>query len=273
MLEANLDENDPECRVPPSNLRLGAIGAGTGNGVAVISTGVLNTDNGVTSNAIYISLGVSSLSMDTNHIFCNKKLVCRQLLMSGYGFYGDVFYDSEQARWAGTKRYIYAVLKNLIRHRTHETEISYLPHDSPEGGDWVTIQGRYKGILQFNFIFNPGNGREEFESSLQNGFMYIYCLKECSRWQHLLRWKRWIDSIRFKQGYTLHEPYEDLYIAKAFRIKAIGPDASLPINSRASFDGEFHQLEKSEFEVRVQRRSVKLFGVLHKDPPKDGTPV
>ncbi|KAL2611176.1 hypothetical protein R1flu_022868 [Riccia fluitans] len=111
-------------------LRIGIIPAGSTDTVVISTTG---SRDPVTAS-LHILLG-DSMPLDIVKITGWKSSpksvdetprVRYAASFAGYGFYGDVMRESENARWLGPARYDVAGVKVFLKHKTYKSEISFL---------------------------------------------------------------------------------------------------------------------------------------------------
>ncbi|BBN11743.1 ceramide kinase [Marchantia polymorpha subsp. ruderalis] len=148
-------------------LRIGIIPAGSTDTVAISTTG---SRDPVTA-ALHVLLG-DSMPLDIVKITGWKKTpqsvdepprVRYAASFAGYGFYGDVMRESENARWLGPARYDIAGVKVFLKHKTYQAEVSYL--DIPQ------IPAGLKNLT-------PRNGSSE-NSKLTDRAHRVICRVNC----------------------------------------------------------------------------------------------
>ncbi|XP_018602573.1 ceramide kinase-like isoform X1 [Scleropages formosus] len=120
--EAGVDENCPEEKLVPCDLRIGIIPAGSTDCICYATVGV----NDPITSALHIIVG-DSQALDVCSVHHNSTFLRYSVSLLGYGFYGDVLTDSERKRWMGPARYDISGLKTFLTHNYYEGTVSFLP--------------------------------------------------------------------------------------------------------------------------------------------------
>ncbi|XP_033737017.1 ceramide kinase-like [Pecten maximus] len=123
--KSGVDYNDSTAELVSPTIPIGILPAGTGDyvvqylhGTRCLVTAVLRILMGKT---VYTN---SASVHEENQCLAHSSLVL------GFGLFGDMMHNCEKYRWMGSNRYNIVPLASLLRRRTVDVEIEYLPAKS-----------------------------------------------------------------------------------------------------------------------------------------------
>ncbi|XP_077552322.1 ceramide kinase-like [Haemaphysalis longicornis] len=116
--DAGIDANDPNSRLKPGAIKIGAIPAGSTDALVCTTTG----ESSPVTSALLIVTG-AEINVDVASIHSGDRLVRYSSGFLSYGFFGDNIKASEKFRWMGPLRYNWTGWQTFLKHHIYEGEL------------------------------------------------------------------------------------------------------------------------------------------------------
>ncbi|XP_069112818.1 ceramide kinase-like isoform X2 [Argopecten irradians] len=150
--KAGLDYNDMNGPLTSNSVPIGIIPSGTGNGISVAQYGNYDT---VTA-ALHIIKG-NTRKIPLMAEYCEDELVGYATVVSAYGLFADMMYETDQKRWMRRARYIVMPIYSIFfkTQRLFEAEITLTgsqlckPDDEEGKTKEETISGEFSMVAFF----------------------------------------------------------------------------------------------------------------------------
>ncbi|XP_046544665.1 ceramide kinase-like [Haliotis rubra] len=252
--DAGIDYNDPDAEVVPSEVPIGIIPAGSGDYVVQYLHGTRD----VMTAAIHIALGKSG-PVNAVSVHQERQLSAYSGLLLGFGLFGDIMNDCEKFRWMGSSRFNIIPMGTVLRRRMFDVEVEYLPDG---GSEWEQTEGKLYGVDTYVITRKPK--QEKMVPCFGDTALTLFLTSKCSLAKHVQQLTKvqdhktgcfdyeFVDQHRV-QGYRVTFP-------RATLTSTEDGETTLAEKYYINCDGEVICLSKPQFEVRLHRNAVPLFG-------------
>ncbi|XP_022337443.1 ceramide kinase-like isoform X4 [Crassostrea virginica] len=251
--EANLDYDQPTCKLKPLEIPIGIIPTGTGNGVAKGLYG--NID--VVTAALHIIRGRTRYN-NVQALYTGGKLASFSSVIVAVGLFSEMMFHTERQRWMKKARYVFVPLHLLLFKKQrlfnakltiyHKNRNSLDGAEPTEWEDAVQLEGkRLWGVVSFSGDHTQaGDGEGNYVAMLRNGPQNSdFSLLVYSEFEK-----------DFLSAYTVH----------GYKVKIINDDEALDPNSEEAeisrildVDGELVTFEDGEYEVWNHLQVLKFY--------------
>ncbi|OWF48848.1 ceramide kinase-like [Mizuhopecten yessoensis] len=123
--DAGVDFNDSTAELSAPTIPIGILPAGTGDYVVQY----LHGTRCLVTAVLRILMG-KSVNTNSASIHEDNRCLAHSGLVLGFGLFGDMMHNCEKYRWMGSNRYNIVPIASLLRRRTVDVEIEYLPAKS-----------------------------------------------------------------------------------------------------------------------------------------------
>ncbi|XP_063426950.1 ceramide kinase 1-like isoform X3 [Mytilus trossulus] len=225
--EHNVDIHDTHSRLQPCNIPLGVIPAGSGN----VLLELLHGNKDVQTAVLRIILGDVTRT-NVAGVHQGGVLSVYACLILGFGLCGRMVRDCEKTRWMGPRRYS----KNyVIRDRVYSIDT------------WIPT------LTDISDHCHPVFGDSKITA---------HCVKECSFGDHL----KHLLKVNERVAYCFKFDFVHALRGRGYRVRIFDTgDSRHRRKYYINYDGDSLLLKSSEFDVRLHRNIIKLFGTKEED--------
>ncbi|XP_046544645.1 ceramide kinase-like [Haliotis rubra] len=250
-LRARIDPNDPESTITPASLPVGIIPAGSGDFIVQYLHGTRDP----TTAAIHVVLGKCQKA-NVVSVFKGRQLCCYSGLLLGFGLIGDIMNDLEGYRWMGSARFKIIPTRSVMNRRMIDIEMDYLTDT------WQTLSRSVYGIDAYVITWRPEESK--MAACFGDSALSLYITGKCKLSNHMKQLRKvqlqskdcwdydFVDQLRV-QGFRVRFPNTP-------QLQTPEGEALLTDKYYLNCDGEVVTIDRPEFEVRLHRDVVSLFG-------------
>ncbi|XP_041359229.1 ceramide kinase-like [Gigantopelta aegis] len=259
--DAGIDFNDPDAETVSSKIPIGIIPAGSGDCIVQY----LHGSRDVMTAAIYIALGktrpASAASIHQGH-----KLSLYSGLLVGFGLFGDIMKDCDKFRWMGASRFNIIPMATVLRRRMFDAEIEFLPTDSME---WQKLEteGKLYGVDTYTITRRAKDKDSRMIPCFGDDALTMFTTSKCKFSEHV----RHLISVKEHRPDCFDFDFVKQRRVRGYRVKLSGGPVTTNSDGETvlvdkyyiNCDGEVITVSKPEFEVRLHKHVIPLFGNLN----------
>ncbi|XP_069112107.1 ceramide kinase-like isoform X2 [Argopecten irradians] len=262
MVAADLDFNEPKCKVPTAAIPVGHIPTGTANVMTHCCFGCVD----VVSATLCIIKG-NKRPMGVSGVYSGGKLLRYSMVGVSIGFIADMMNNRDQLRWMGMLRLLWVPIVMLFtgfRHFIAEITIDTRTKTDVSEGDKITytekeekFEGEIFNTMLLCWSLKNVKGKSQIWPNRGPFQTFIFYKKGCSSLQFV--WH--IIKLMSGKQEALQQEFLQHYQAAGYtiRVKEDNPvDANLEIN----IDGDPFRLPEPNHENRFHSDAVLMFSSL-----------
>ncbi|XP_022337446.2 uncharacterized protein LOC111133383 isoform X1 [Crassostrea virginica] len=261
--EADLDYDQPTCKLKPLEIPIGIIPTGTGNGVAKC----LNGNMDVVTAVLHIIRGKTNQN-NIQGVYSGGRLVSFSSVIVACGFFSDMMYETDRQRWLKRARYAVVPLSMVLftRPKIFKVKVNLFPGKYPsetKGGEEETLESKeiewpVMGVSSFtgDYYNNATDSKMDFVAMLQDsrktGLFTVLFFKETSKLEFM---SSFLDFLSFKRTIFERESLST-HTVRGCRVKMLwGEEKPHPdskegrMNRLLDIDGEIMDIADGEYEV------------------------